>query len=141
MLRSELAQILPVDFRIDDLALLGDFGVKCLGKMNNRLMRYDAYHQKNISPSLYNGGRPTTPSKVLGQAFLQLHMSHPCRITAVDHKLDEIGIGTVHGGDAMRSDLTIDGGETAEENVIEHTNGVSANSQAGRAYVKRRSVY
>jgi hypothetical protein len=29
-----------------------------------------------------------------------------------------MGIGTVHDGDATRSDLTIDGGEAAEENVI-----------------------
>jgi hypothetical protein len=59
-------------------------------------------------------------------------------IAAVDHKLhklDEIGIGTVHDSDATRSDLTIDGGEAAEENVIKHKNGVLANPVPGRVEV------
>jgi hypothetical protein len=48
------------------------------------------------------------------------------------HKLGEIGIGTVHDGDATRSDLTIDGGEVAEENVIEHKHGILTNPVPGR---------
>jgi hypothetical protein len=45
-----------------------------------------------------------------------------------------MGIGTVHNGDATHGDLTIDGGEAAEENenVIEHKNGILANPVPGR---------
>jgi hypothetical protein len=66
--------------------------------------------------------------KVLGHASLQLRTVRLTldRMAAIDHKLDkldEMGIGTLHDGDATRSDFTI---ETAEENVIEHKNGVLA---------------
>src|ERR1700747_2153289 len=67
--------------------------------------------------------------KVLGQASLQLRTPHLGRIVAVDHKLDEGGIGTVRDA---QSDLTADGGEVAEENAIEHENGGLANPVLGR---------
>lgn len=60
------------------------------------------------------------------------------RITLIDHKLhklDEIAIGTVHDGDATRSDLAIDRGEAAEKNVVEHKDGVLANPVPGRVKV------
>jgi hypothetical protein len=45
--------------------------------------------------------------------------------------LNGTGIGTAHDGDA-RSDLKINGGEAAEENVIEHNNGTLAKLVPGR---------
>jgi phosphoribosylformylglycinamidine (FGAM) synthase PurS component len=66
---------------------------------------------------------------------LQLRTFHPWRDRNKLHKLDEIGIGTVHDGDTTRSDLTIDGGETAKENVIEHKDSVLANPVPGRIEV------
>jgi hypothetical protein len=36
------------------------------------------------------------------------------------HKLQEVGVGTVHDGDAMGSNLTIDSGESAKTNVVEY---------------------
>jgi hypothetical protein len=59
-------------------------------------------------------------------------------IAAVDHKLhkfDEVGIGTVHDGDATRSDLTINGGEAAGKDVIEHKNGILTYPFPGRVEV------
>jgi hypothetical protein len=44
-------------------------------------------------------------------------------------------IVTVHDGDATRSDLTINGSEAAEKNVVEHKDGVLANSVPGRVKV------
>jgi len=44
-------------------------------------------------------------------------------IAPIDHKLhefNEIGIGTVYDGDSTGGDLTIDSGEAAEENIVEH---------------------
>jgi hypothetical protein len=43
--------------------------------------------------------------------------------------------GTVHDDDATRSDLTIDGGEAAGKDVIEHKNGVLTNPFPGRVEV------
>ena len=40
------------------------------------------------------------------------------------HKLDKIGIGTVHDSNATCSDLTIDGCEAVEENVVKHKDSV-----------------
>jgi hypothetical protein len=48
--------------------------------------------------------------EVLDQASFRLHKSRPWRVAPIDHKLhefDEIGIGTVHDGDATGGDLTI----------------------------------
>jgi hypothetical protein len=48
-------------------------------------------------------------------------------IAPIDHKLhefDEVGIRTVHDGDATGGDLRIDSGEAAEENIIEHEESV-----------------
>ena len=78
--------------------------------------------------------------EVLGQASLRLRMSHPWQDCsgAVDHefhKFDEMGICTVHDGDAMRSNSKIDDGEATEENIIDHENGVLANLVPGRVEV------
>jgi hypothetical protein len=48
-------------------------------------------------------------------------------IAPIDHKLhefDEVGIRTVHNGDATGGDLRIDSGEVAKENIIEHEESV-----------------
>ncbi len=51
-------------------------------------------------------------------------------IAPIDHKLhefNEIGIGTVYDGDSTYStggDLTIDSGEAAKENIVEHEESV-----------------
>jgi hypothetical protein len=46
--------------------------------------------------------------------------------------LNETGISTAHYGDATCSDPTINGGEAAEENVIENSNGTLAKLVPGR---------
>ena len=48
-------------------------------------------------------------------------------IAPIDHKLyefNEIGIGTVYDGDSTGGDLTIDSGEAAKENIVEHEESV-----------------
>ena len=60
-------------------------------------------------------------------AKLLCNCIHRLAIATVDHKLhklDELGIGTIHDCDAARSDLMIGCGEAAEDNVIEYKNGV-----------------
>jgi hypothetical protein len=47
----------------------------------------------------------------------------------------KFGIGTLQDCSAMRSDLTIDGGEAAEESVIEHKDSILANPVPGRVEV------
>ena len=49
------------------------------------------------------------------------------RVTMVDvilHIIHEIGIRTVHDSDAASGDFAIDSGETAEDDVVEHEEGI-----------------
>jgi hypothetical protein len=114
--------------------------------VTNRLMRFDACPGKttyHLCIAAADRRRLGSYPEVLGQASLQLRMSHPWRDHrgAVDHELHkfdeshEMRIGMVHDGDATCSNFTIDGGEAAEENIIEHENGVLANPVPGRAEV------
>jgi phosphoribosylformylglycinamidine (FGAM) synthase PurS component len=60
------------------------------------------------------------------------------RVTSIDHKLhefDEIGVSAVHNGDTAGSDLTVDGSETAEQNIIEHEESILTNPVPRRVEV------
>jgi hypothetical protein len=128
----KLAHILPVDFGIDYLTLLIDFGVRCGRRSDWTVDKAVHIFFRNSLPTILVQQRLTNDTAAVIQKFLTKLLSGCISlalsgIAPIDHKLhefDEIGIGTVHDGDATGSDLIVDSGEVAEGNIVEHEESV-----------------
>jgi hypothetical protein len=98
-------------------------------------MRFDAYRWKACSPQRrLTEHWPATPRQLstcsvllCSCIYLIIWRGRTDRL----HELDEIGVGAVHDSDATWIDITTDGDEAPEENVVEHEDGDLADSIPG----------
>ena len=72
----------------------------------------------------------TVVDELLAELLRKLVSLATLRVALIDvvlHVRDQVGIRTVHDGNAASSDLTVDGSKAAEDDVVEHEQSILAN--------------
>jgi hypothetical protein len=101
-------------------------------------MRLHTYIRESLLTILLQWWLANNTTAVIQKLLAKLLCSCICLalggIASIDHKfhrLDEIGIGVVHDGEATCSDLMINGCEMAKENIVEYKDGILTNPIPG----------